>query len=105
VPLVRPREEDLIAAHLVHPRDPVVSALALGTLVSQWTLGREHRAHLLAPLEGGLAWDTDDDVFIRAVSAAGEYLRDNTDRDIPALLLGDHPAIPDRAARRLAREN
>lgn len=75
------RHENLLADHLVYPANPEVSATALGMLCAQWKLGRKYRVYILAGLSG-LDWDTDGDVRTRAISAAGEYLRDNGDHEV-----------------------
>lgn len=81
------RYENLIADYLVYPDEPEVSAIALSVLCAHWKLGRKYRGYLLAGMSG-LSWDVDDDIRVHALSSAGAYLRENSDREVLAELVG-----------------
>lgn len=78
--------EELIAAYLEYPEDPDAAAVALSILCTQWGLTWKYRQHLLDALRG-LDWDVDEDVRLRAISAAEVHLGESRDCDVSAELL------------------
>lgn len=82
---LRDREE-LIAGYLEYPEDPDASATALSILCSQWGLTRKYRQNLLDALRGH-DWDVDEEVRLRAISAAEVHLKEAGDCEISAELV------------------
>ncbi|MFF1967084.1 hypothetical protein ACFVW5_26345 [Streptomyces sp. NPDC058232] len=81
-----PAYEPLIATYLIYPEDPMVSALAVQVLTGHWRVGAKYRKQILELL-GSPEWDLHDDVFMAAVSGAGEILHDGFDAELLSSLL------------------
>ncbi|MFF3312813.1 hypothetical protein [Streptomyces sp. NPDC002952] len=81
-----PEYEPLIAAHLIYPEDPEVSALAVQVLTAHWKVGMKYRRQILELL-GSPERDTSDDAFLAAVSGAGAILHDGFDTELLGTLL------------------
>ncbi|MFK0153274.1 hypothetical protein ACIQVK_14550 [Streptomyces sp. NPDC090493] len=81
-----PAYESLVASYLIHPEDPVVSALAVQVLTGHWRVGGKYRKEILELL-GSPEWDLSDDAFMAAISGAGEVLHDAFDAELLRTLL------------------
>ncbi|MEU9245478.1 hypothetical protein [Streptomyces sp. NPDC048385] len=81
-----PAYESLVAGYLVHPEDPEVSALVVQVLTGHWRVGAKYRTQIIELL-GSPEWDLSDDVFMAAVSGAGEVLHDAFDAELLRALL------------------
>jgi len=72
------RHAPVVARYVNYSDDPMVAALALGTLCSEFGLMEKYKEALQQALRG-YAWDSAYDVRKRAVTLAGEYLAKHKD--------------------------
>lgn len=88
--------EELVATFLDCSNDPMLSRIALQVLTAHWGLSQKYRDRIRQFCRG-VPWDTDGDVRLAALTAAGELARETGDREIVALLLGilDGESEPD----------
>lgn len=68
--------EQLVASYLDHEEDPMPARLALQTLCTFWGFADRY-VDQLERFPGDVEWDHFGDVRLIAISASGEYLREN----------------------------
>ncbi|ADB30583.1 hypothetical protein Kfla_1482 [Kribbella flavida DSM 17836] len=88
------RHQELVASFLDCADDPMLARLALQTLCSFWGLSAQY-LDFIKRFVAGVDWDHFEDVRQVALSAAGEYLRENTDCE---LFRGVHGACVDSSS-------
>lgn len=81
--------QDIVEKFLYYPKNPFISRLALIALCYDWNL--MYLSEIKSFIKG-VDWDVDDEARKEAMSIAGLYLSDNSDRDLLQLLLNifDH---------------
>lgn len=84
----------IIEGYLESPEDPMLAKIALETLCSYWNEAVSYRSQVLRFCRG-VHWDTEDDVKLIAISAAGEILRENQDEVLLTQLL--HLCSPEQS--------
>jgi hypothetical protein len=75
------RYRKIVEPFLNDAGDPQLSALALTTLCTVWTLAGDYRGILLTLL-GRVDWDVEEYVRLQASSDVGEYLWSNSDAEL-----------------------
>ena len=76
----------LVEKFLYYPDFPLVSSIALKTLFNYWGFEEEYLDQLKSFVKG-VDWDRDQDVQLIAISAAGEYLRNNKNRELHQMIV------------------
>jgi hypothetical protein len=99
--------EDLVATYLKYRSDPLLVRLALQILCDYWGLSAKYIVSLREFCKKA-EWDVEDDVRLAAISSAGEFLRENDDHQLLALLLDtfgteEDPIVKNAAYSALAR--
>ncbi|GGP49433.1 hypothetical protein [Saccharothrix coeruleofusca] len=100
--------EQLVASYLDHEEDPMLARLALQTLCTFWGFADRYTDQLERFL-GEVEWDHLGDVRLIAISASGEYLRENVHSGLLRRLLeladhnGDSTMQPRFALEAVAR--
>lgn len=74
------RHRKLIEKFLYYPTDPMISKIALQTLGDHWGFYKDYLSQIKEFVKG-VEWDKDEDVRIIAISSAGAFLRETTDKD------------------------
>jgi hypothetical protein len=103
-----PKYRKIVEPYLHNVGNPQLSALAVKVLCWSWGLAREYRGQLLCFLRG-VDWDSEDYVRLETISAAGEYLRENSDKELLQVIYnifsdqGERPLIRAVAYRALCR--
>lgn len=75
------RHRDVVESFLDHSADPMLARLAVQTLCTFWGEAARYLG-VLNRYIAGVEWDGCDDVRDVALSAAGEYLRENRDCEL-----------------------
>jgi len=92
--------EQLVARYLRSSDDPMIARIALQVLSANWGLAERYRS-AIEEFARGVAWDSDADVRLAALSAAGELARASGDAPLVALLLS---VLDDEGNPRLVRQ-
>ena len=78
--------EKTIASYLDYTKDPMIVRLSLQILCAFWGKHEAYKEYITGFLNNK-EWDEDQDVFLMAISCAGEYCRKNIDKAMIAKLL------------------
>jgi hypothetical protein len=103
-----PKYREIVEPYLHNVGNPQLSALAVKVLCWSWGLVREYREHLLCFLRG-VDWDGEDYVRLEAISTVGEYLREESDKELLQVIYNifsdqrERPLIRAAAYRALCR--
>jgi hypothetical protein len=103
-----PKYREAVEPYLHDVGNPQLSALAVKVLCWSWGLARDYRGELLSFLRG-VDWDVEDYVRLEAISAVGEYLRENSDNELLQIVYNtfsdqrERPLIRGAAYRSLCR--
>lgn len=76
----------LIERFLFYPSSPIISRIALKVLCDYWGETKNYLEPLKAFVKG-VQWDKEMDVQLVAISSAGEYLREHSDKILLKLLI------------------
>ncbi len=90
-----------VEAFLYCEREPMLAALALQILCDFWGNTQLYIEDVKRYVQG-IHWDDDQDVRLRAISIAGEYLHQENDRELLEYL---YTVVGDRKEEQLIREN
>jgi hypothetical protein len=78
--------EDLVASYLVYKKDPMISGIAIEVLCGYWHKTKKYLDYIKQFVKK-VDWDEADDIRIIAISFAGVYLRENSDKELLKSLL------------------
>lgn len=76
----------IVESFLFYPSSPMIPAIALKTLCTYWGFEDEYLPVMKNFIQG-VEWDTDNDVKLVAISCAGQYLKNQNDKELIQSLL------------------
>jgi hypothetical protein len=78
--------KQLLEGFLDYPSDPMISSIALAALCNYWGYANEYLDQIKMFIKGA-EWDPDNDVRLIAISCAGQYLKEASDKELLQQLL------------------
>lgn len=77
---------EIVEKFLYYPDDPAVSEQALKALCEEWGLTSKYLEQIKNFIRGE-SWDVNENVRMLAISIAGEYIKETSDKELLMLLL------------------
>ena len=78
---------ELVERFLYYPTKPMVSGMAVKVLFRYWGDDAQRYLNEMKAFIKGVSWDEDDDLRLAAMQCAGDFLRENPEKELYQLVL------------------